>query len=118
LFNRKQIFHFVVVFALFTIMLAIHLTKDATMTIRHEITLLMIQIPSIWPTELGMAVANDRGLYRQVCNGRKPRALMIDRIRAYITAKRDDHGLHHVAPADALDTLFLYGRSISVANNN
>jgi hypothetical protein len=103
---------------LFQVMLGIHSTGDTKMTIRHEMTLAMVELPWLPATEFGLAVANDRGLYRQVCDGRKPRAPMIDRIRRYIATERDAHGLPHVAPADALATLTQRIRILSVANNN
>ena len=102
----------------FEIMLGVHFDGDAAMTIRSEMTLAMVDMPMLWPTDFGMAVANDRGLYRQICDGRKPRAVMVERIRNYIATQRDAHGLPHVAPADALATLIQRMRIISVANNN
>lgn len=103
---------------LFQVMLGVHFNGDVDMTIRSEMTLAMVDMPMLWPTDFGMAVANDRGLYRQICDGRKPRAVMVERIRNYIATQRDAHGLPHVAPADALATLIQRMRIISVANNN
>ena len=89
------------------------------MTIRYEIMLAEIDL-ELWPNELGVAVANEASLVRQIQEGRKPRAPMVGRIRAYIATERDRRGLAHVAPEDARSTLIrrFPSRFISVANNN
>ena len=104
--------------SLFQVMLGVHSTGDTMMTVRHEMTLAMVDMPLLWPTDFGMAVANDRGLYRQVCNGRKPRAVMVERIRGYIAIQRDAHGLPHVAPADALAMLIAGQPPTRIANRS
>ena len=99
-------------------MLGVHFDGDTDMTIRSEMTLAMVEMPGLWPTDFGMAVANDRGLYRQICNGRKPRPAMIERIRAYIATQREAHGSPHVAPADALATLIAWQPPTRIANRS
>jgi hypothetical protein len=88
------------------------------MTIVYEVEFALIEM-DLSPTLLGIAVAGNGRLVRQLKKGRKPRAPMIGRIRAYIAAARNSRGLAPVAP----DNLGLamerhLSQLRSVANNN
>lgn len=74
------------------------------MSIEAEIEFALKQM-NLLPTNLGLAVAGNGSLVRQIENGRRPGSSMIRRIRAYIATERDARGLPHVSPMEALNRL-------------